>query len=51
MCVVPYGTVLLPYFISQGEAGSGLLVLTWPSFSPVGWILEEKLPDGAGFWL
>lgn len=36
VCVrVPSGTVLLPYFVSQGKAGSGLLVLSWPSFSPL----------------
>lgn len=42
---------LLPYFVSQGKAGSGLLVLSWLSFSPLEVVfLREKLPDGAGFW-
>lgn len=43
VCVrVPYGTVLLPYFVSQGKAGSGLLVLSRPSFSPLEAIFEKK---------
>lgn len=46
ICVcVPHGTVLLPYFVCQGKAGSGLLVLSLPSFSPLEANLKEKLPD------
>lgn len=50
VCVcLPHGTVLLPYFVSQGKAGSGLLVLSRPSFSPLEVILKAKPPDGAEF--
>ena len=52
VCVcVPYGTVLLPYFVSQGEGWQwpasfclGHLPLHWRQF------LTEKLPDSAGFF-
>lgn len=47
MCV-PYGNVLLPYFVSQGKAGSGLLLQSWPASTSLEVILKGKLPESAG---
>lgn len=43
MCVLT-GAVLLPCFASQEEAGSGLLLLSWP---PLEVILKDRLPGDA----
>lgn len=39
---VPYGNVLLPYFVSQGKAGSGLLPLSWPFFPPLEVVFKKR---------
>lgn len=45
---VPYGTVLLPYFVSQGNAGSGLLVLSPAIFLSTGGSFEKEMLPHSG---